>query len=248
MRRLLPTYVENLTDADLLAAYRYPQPAERARWVRANMVSTVDGAATADGVSHGVSGEADRRLFLVLRALADVVVVGARTVRVEGYGPGRPREEYAELRRAADQPPAPAIAVVSNSLDLDFSSKLFTEAVTPTIVITAEVAPPDRLDQARAAGDVIVAGASMVDLTQALDELEKRGHRRILSEGGPHLLAQLTDAGLLDELCLTVSPLLTAGAASRILTGTPLGAPAPLHLGHVLEQHGFLFLRYTVAR
>src|SRR5919109_236792 len=114
MRRLLPTYLENLTDSDLLTAYAYPEPVAGGRWLRANMVST------ADGVSHGVSGEADRRLFLMLRALADVVVVGASTVRVEGYGPGRPREEYAELRRAAGQPTAPTIAVVTNSLNLDF--------------------------------------------------------------------------------------------------------------------------------
>jgi riboflavin biosynthesis pyrimidine reductase len=248
MRRLLPTYRDDLTDADLLAAYAYPQPLQGTRWLRANMVSTVDGAATADGVSHGVSGDADRRLFRLLRGLADVVMVGASTVRVEGYGPGRAREEFAELRRAGGQGPAPAIAVVSNSLDLDFNSHLFTEALTPTILITAEVAPADRLEAARDVADVVVAGSSMVDLVRALEELEKRGHSRMLSEGGPHLLAQLLDAGLLDELCLTLSPLLAGGVASRILTGAPPDRPAQLQFGHVLEQEGYLFLRYTVAR
>jgi riboflavin biosynthesis pyrimidine reductase len=248
MRQLLPTDAPDLADADLLAAYAYPSIADGGWWLRANMVSTVDGAATAGGVSHGVSGEADRRLFLLLRGLADLVVVGARTVRVEGYGPGRPYQPVADLRRAAGQPPAPTIAVVSNSLDLDFSSTLFTDSLTPTIVVTADVAPADRLLAARRAGEVVIAGDAMVDVGEALAELAKRGHRRMLSEGGPHLLAQLADAGLLDELCLTISPLLAAGAASRILTGAPLGELAPMRVGHVLEQDGYLFLRYLASR
>jgi len=246
MRRLLPTYAEDLTDADLLAAYAYP--ADGGRWLRANMVSTADGAATADGVSRLVSGEADRRLFMLLRALADVVVVGAQTVRAEGYGPGRAREGFAKLRRAAGQAPAPVIAVVSSSLNLDFGSALFTEAVTRTIVITGEAAPVDRLAAARDVADVVVAGGGMVDLTRAVDELSARGHRRLLGEGGPHLLAQLADAGLLDELCLTVSPLLLGGTAPRILTGAGLAEPAPLRIGHVLEEDGYLFLRYELGR
>jgi riboflavin biosynthesis pyrimidine reductase len=248
MRRLLPSYTEDLTHADLLAAYGYPPLADGGWWLRANMVSTVDGAATADGVSHGVSGEADRRLFFLLRALADVVVVGARTVRVERYGPGRPQAAFAERRRVAGQAPAPTIVVISNSLDLDFTSTLFTESLTPTIVVTANVAPADRLRAARAAGEVVIAGDAMVNLGEALAELAKRGHRQMLSEGGPHLLAQLADAGLLDELCLTVSPLLAAGAAPRILTGAALPQLAPLRVGHALEQDGYLFLRYLVSR
>jgi riboflavin biosynthesis pyrimidine reductase len=248
MRRLLPTPAEDLTDADLLAAYAYPELADGGRWVRTNMVSTVDGSATAGGVSRGLSGAADRRLFTLLRGLADVIVVGARTVRVEGYGPARPREEFAELRRAADQAPAPVIAVVSSSLNLDFSSTLFTEALTPTIVITGEAAPVDRLAAARGVADVVIAGSAKVDLTEALAKLAKRGHRRLLSEGGPHLLAQLADAALLDELCLTVSPLLLGGTAPRILTGDGLAEPAALRLGHVLEEDGYLFLRYVITR
>jgi riboflavin biosynthesis pyrimidine reductase len=174
--------------------------------------------------------------------------VGARTVRIEGYGPARPHEAYAARRQAAGQPPAPTIAVISNSLDLDFSSRLFTEALMPTVVVTAQVAPPERLAAASTAGEVVVAGDSKVDLSVALTELARRGHRRMLCEGGPHLLAQATEAGLLDELCLTLSPLLAAGTASRILTGATLTELAPLQLGHVLEEDGYLFLRYLLAR
>jgi len=248
MRRLLPTYAEDLTDADLLTAYAYPEVADGGRWLRANMVSTADGAATADGVSGAISGDADRRVFGVLRGLADVVVVGARTVRVEGYGPGRAREEFAKLRKAAGQPPAPAIAVVTNSLDLDFRSALFTEPVVPTIVITGEAAPADRLRAARAVGDVVVVGGGMVELPRAIQAMTERGYRRMLCEGGPHLLAQVAGAGLLDELCLTVSPLLAAGTAGRIVTGAGTAEPLPLRIGHALEQDEYLFLRYEVSR
>ena len=158
MRQLLPTDAPDLADADLLAAYAYPSMSDGGWWLRANMVSTADGAATVGGVARGISGAADRRLFHLLRGLADAVVVGARTVRVEGYGPGRAREEYAAARRAAGQAPAPVIAVVSNSLHLDFGSRLFTEAVTPTIVITSEVAPADRLATARSVAEGVAAG------------------------------------------------------------------------------------------
>jgi len=247
MRRLLPTYAEDLTDEDVLAAYAYPPTPDGGRWLRANMVSTADGAATADGVSGAISGDADRRVFGVLRGLADVVVVGARTVRVEGYGPARPREEFAELRRTAGQAPAPAIAIITNSLDLDFSSALFTDTAVPTIVVTGEAAPAGRLRAAQAVGDVVVAGGGMVELTRAVEALAERGYRRLLCEGGPHLLAQVAGAALLDELCLTVSPLLAAGTASRVLTGAGPAEPVPLRIGHALEQDAYLFLRYEVV-
>jgi riboflavin biosynthesis pyrimidine reductase len=98
---------------------------------------------------------------------------------------------------------------------------------------------------ARAVADVIVAGDESVDLSAAVDALTERGHRRMLTEGGPHLLAQLVAAGRLDELCLTFAPLLAGGDVTlRILAGQPLDPPRPLHLAHLLEDDGFLFSRY----
>lgn len=245
MRQLIPPPVHDRVP-DLFTAYAYPVGAHR--WTRANMVASADGAAQYDGVSGGLSGPPDKKLFRVLRALADVVLVGAATVRTEGYGSAAVvREEFQQARAAAGQPPAPAIAVVSAGLDLDFGSRLFTEATVPTITVTVEDAPADRLAAARAAGEVIVAGTGHVDLCRAVDLLADSGRGRILCEGGPRLLAGLAAAGRLDELCLTLSPLLVAGPAKRIVDGPGIDPAPRLVLHSLLTEDGFLFARYTVA-
>lgn len=245
MRQLIPPPVRD-HEPDLSEAYAYPDGARR--WLRANMVSSADGAAQADGVSAGLSGPPDKKLFRVLRALADVVLVGASTVRTEGYGSAAvAREEFQEARAAAGQTPAPAIVVVSAGLDLDFGSRLFTEAATPTVVVTVEDAPPERLAAARAVSEVILAGTGLVDLALGVDLLAESGRGRILCEGGPRLLAGLAAAGRLDELCLAVSPLFTAGPAKRIADGPEIDPNLPLVLHSLLTEDGFLFARYTVA-
>jgi riboflavin biosynthesis pyrimidine reductase len=240
MRQLLPG--PELDDPDLVQLYAYPP----GRWLRANMVSSADGAAILDGATAALSSEGDRHLFALLRTLADVIVVGASTVRAERYAPVRRRELWDHLR--AGRPPTPPIAVVTGRLDLHPSSRLIASAPphARTIVITTAAAPPERRAELAERADVIVAGEETVDLKAALDALADRGHQRLLAEGGPHLLGQLTDAGLLDELCLTIGPLLAGPGASRIVSGTPLGVPPqPLTLAHVLEDNGFLLCRYT---
>lgn len=234
-------------DVDLVAAYAYP---DGRRWLRANMVSSVDGAAELDGRSGGLGGKADRALFGLLRGLSDVIIVGAGTARVERYGPAQPLAAYAQWRRAAGQLPAPVIAVVSGSLDLDLGSALFTGADPPTIVVTtgaADTARQHRTAEVAEVADLVVAGDHELDLGAMLDALERRGHRRLLCEGGPRLLGHVVAAGLLDELCLTVGSLLTAGAAARILNGTALDLAARLAIGHLLEDDGTVFLRYVRA-
>lgn len=212
------------------------------------MVSSLDGAAHHDGRSKPLSSDADMRIFGVLRGLADAVVVGAETVRLEGYRPARAREAFAERRAALGQAPAPAIAVVSASLDLDFSMPLFTEPLVPTIVITGAAAAAERIERARAAGaEVVFAGAGpsgRVDAAAVVTALAEFGHTRLLTEGGPTLLAQFAAAGVLDELCLAVAPLVTAGDAKRIMDGAELGEPEQFTLDSVLEEAGFLFTRY----
>ena len=243
MRLLSPAGEGELDDAALAMLYAYP----RERWLRANFVSSADGAGFLDGVSAGLSSEDDRRLFGLLRVLADVVLVGAGTARTEKYKPARHREALAHLR--AGRPPTPPIAVVSRTLELDLESPLFTGAPSHarTIVITSESSPaPLRAAAARVA-DVIVAGTAAVDLTEAAEVLAGRGLSRVLCEGGPHLLGQVAADGLLDELCLTVSPLVAGPGAHRITHGPPLAAALPMRLAHVLEADGFLFCRYVAA-
>ncbi|MFD4032516.1 pyrimidine reductase family protein [Streptomyces sp. NPDC058637] len=257
MRRLLP--VTDLTPTaagtpaatdrewtldELAEAYVYPG-GDRA-WLRANMVSTLDGAAHHDGRSQGISSASDMRIFGTLRGLADAVVVGAETVRKEGYRPARARDAFAARRAAAGQGPAPAIAVVSASLDLDFSLPLFASPLVATLVVTGAAAPAGRIRAAREAGaEVLIAGdGAGVDPARAVAELAARGHTRLLTEGGPRLLGQFVAAGVLDELCLTLSPMLVAGGAQRISDGPPVIVPERFSLVSLLEEAGFLFSRY----
>ncbi|OIJ96054.1 hypothetical protein BIV25_18750 [Streptomyces sp. MUSC 14] len=273
MRRLFPVTDETaaqdrtaaLADrewslAELAAAYAYPEPGsepasgsepvsvsgEPRPWLRANMVSTLDGAAQHDGRSQPISCAADMRIFGTLRALADVVVVGAETVRQEQYRPARARTEFAAARAAAGQGPAAAIAVVTASLDLDLSLPLFTSSLVPTLVLTGAAAAPDRVAAAEKAGArVVVAGdGAGVDPARAVRALAGLGHTRLLTEGGPRLLGQFIAAGVLDEMCLTLSPMLTAGEAQRIAGGPPVAVPRRFTLVSLLEEAGFLFGRY----
>jgi riboflavin biosynthesis pyrimidine reductase len=210
------------------------------------MVASVDGAAHLDGATKGLSSAADRHLFALLRTLADVIVVGAATVRTERYAPVRQHELWPDLRPG--RAPTPPIAVVSARLDLDPESRLIASAPPSarTIIITTEQAPVDRRVLLDGPAEIIVGGQETVDLKAAIAALAERGHRRILAEGGPHLLAQVAEAGLLDELCLTISPLLAGPGPKRILAGAlPTAAPQPLDLAHVLEEGGSLFCRYV---
>ena len=244
LRQLLPSCQDN---PDLAALYAYPD----GLWLRANMVSSADGAANLEGASAALSSDTDRRLFALLRALSDVIMVGAATVRTEHYKPARVGEPGRHLRDG--RTPTPPIAVVTARLDLDPDSPLVTAApaYARTIVITTAQAPADRRAELARHADVIVAGEETVDMTAAVSALAERGHRRMLAEGGPHLLAQLVEARLMDELCLTIGPLMAGPGASRIVAGAPWSGtepttpPLPLTLAHVLEDDGFLFCRYT---
>ncbi|MEV5780989.1 pyrimidine reductase family protein [Streptomyces sp. NPDC048448] len=234
---------------ELAEVYAYPDARTdgvRTPWLRANMVSTLDGAAQHEGKSQGISSAADMRIFGVLRALADVVLVGAETVRQEGYRPARARAEFAASREASGQGPAPAIAVVTAGLDLDFSLPLFTSPLVPTLVLTGAAAAPDRVAAAEKSGaEVVFAGEGTgVDPARAVRVLADRGLTRLLTEGGPRLLGQLVAAGVLDELCLTMSPTLTAGGAQRIAGGPSTEVPKRFELASLLEEAGFLFTRY----
>lgn len=239
---------------DALAdAYAYPDVADLGgadtaggTWLRANMVASLDGAASHEGRSQPLSCAADMRVFGVLRGLADAVVVGAETVRKEGYRPARRRPVFERRRAAAGQSPVPAVAVVSAGLDLDFSARLFTEPLVPTLLVTGAGAPPERVAAARRAGaDVVFAGeGTRAEPARVAGALAERGLRRLLTEGGPRLLGQFVAADALDELCLTVAPRLTAGAAPRIADGPSLDVPADFRLSGLLEEDGFLFTRY----
>jgi len=225
--------------------YAYPDPVPPAGYVRANMIATLDGSARdAAGSSRGISGPADVAVLGVLRALADVVLVGTRTARAEDYRPLPARAAFAERRAAAGQGPAAVVAVVTGSGDLDADSPLWAPGAA-SLVVTCEVAPLARL-RALAGGErVVVAGEESVDPVRAVAALAHRGLRRVLVEGGPTLLGEIAAAGVLDELCLTWSPLIVAGEAPRIVHGAP--AELRLRAAHLLEAGGLLLGRWTVV-
>lgn len=242
--------------------YAYPAAGRGDRpWLRANMVVSADGAASLAGRSAGLSGPADRLVFSVLRSLADVILVGAGTARVERYRPAAERDIWAALRDGRVL--TPPIAVVTRELSLDPDGPLLagTPAGSRTIVLTTAAAPAARRAAAARHADVIVAGSDSLTPAAVIGALAERGYRRLLIEGGPSLLAHFTAAGLLDDLCLTISPVLEGGWAGRILrapeaaqdgaagqdgpgtAGGP-GVLAGLRLVHVLEDRGSLLCRY----
>lgn len=246
MRALLPDPTD---DVDVVDAYALPAAMPHDRpFVRCNMISALDGAISVNGRSGMLGGPADRRVFQVLRSLADVVVVGAGTARAEGYGPARLDERLRELRIRRGQRQVPPLALVTRSGNLNWSAPFFTEAEERPIVFTAggvgEVAAETRV-RGDGVADVVVAGDDRVDPRLVLDHLQRAGHRSVLLEGGPALNADFVHAGLLDELCLTLSPRLAAGDGPRVLAGPELVPPLELHIVRLLEEDGFLFGRFA---
>lgn len=233
--------------ADPLAPYAH---ADRHRadgrcWVMANMVAGLDGTAAFGGRVGPLSEGVDAVLFRRLRSVADVVLVGAETVRRERYGPVRLADDLRAAREAEGRTPTPPLAVVSGSLRLDWTVPAFAEAdpAVPPLVFTSADADPGRLAEARRHAEVIVAGRQRVELSEALAQLAGRGHRVVLCEGGPRLLGEVVDAGLLDELCLTVAPLMGGDALPVAITAEG-GGLAPFRLAHVAVDGDTLFMRY----
>lgn len=236
-----------LADRDLEEIYRYPDELDRP-WVQVNFVSSADGAATVSGRSRGLSSPADKKIFALGRDLADVVLVGAATAIVEGYRGVRRTELRAERRARLGLADVPPIAVVSGRCSIGPTTPLVADSQVPPIVLTTSAAPTARrTDLAAAGADVIIAGDESVDLHRALDALAERGLRRVCCEGGPRLFAQLVAAGLVDQLCLTVAPLLAGAGAPRIAEGVARPEPLDMELASALFEDGFLMLRYRRA-
>jgi riboflavin biosynthesis pyrimidine reductase len=242
MRRLFPDPAD---DVDLVQAYA-PDVVLPGPFVRVNMISSLDGAISVDGRSGALGGPGDKRVFAAIRSHADVIVVGAGTARAEGYGPARLPEADESVRVARGQAPQPRIAVVSGSMHLDWSAPFFTDAHARPVVVTTVAGAAGAPDAARAVADVVGAGADRVDLAAALLSFGEQGARTVLVEGGPGVNGDLARAGLIDELCLTVSPRVVGGDGARIMAGPPFHPPFAPIVRHMLEEDGFLFLRMSL--
>jgi riboflavin biosynthesis pyrimidine reductase len=244
MRALLPEPVDGVD-----VHSHYAAGWTDAGGVRFDMVASVDGSVSASGLSAGLQTPGDHRVFAALRDLADVIVAGSGTVLAEGYRPVTDRPERRAVRSRFGLPPVPPIAVLSRSLRLDPALPLFDGSATArTLVLTCTGADPaSRAELARTC-EVIDCGERTVEPALVRSALTERGLRRILGEGGPTVLAAFAAAGELDELCLSLSPLLAGPGAARIVAGPQwTGAPRGLRLAGLLEEDGALFLRYRAT-
>ena len=228
MQRLLPEPASELTDEEFREAYEFP--ADRP-WVRASFVVSLDGATVGpDGSSRSIASASDQRVFSMLRLRGDVVLVGAGTLRDEGYGPSR-------------RP----TAVVTRSLSLSPDLPLFADgtASTPrTLIFSTDTAAHHAPAWLRECADIVPCGSPEVDLRVVIAELANRGFGRIHCEGGPTLLRDLAVAGLVDELAVSVSPLIVGAPSSHHLVDLPSGFvdPSRWRVTQVLEEDGTVFL------
>jgi riboflavin biosynthesis pyrimidine reductase len=227
VQRLAPVPETGVDDEAFVAAYAFP---DTTPWVRASMVTSLDGTAVGpDGGSRSIASAADRRIFSLLRRPADVVMVGAGTIRAEKY-----------------RPSMKPLAIVSRSghlpADLRTVAERTADMPRPVLLTSAAAVVEDWL---AAIVDVVRCGDGVeVDLRVAIDELARRGLGRILCEGGPRLLGDLARADLVDEYAVSLSPLLVGAEARHHLLTVPGGLRPPqrLRVHHVLEEDGTAFL------
>jgi riboflavin biosynthesis pyrimidine reductase len=226
MRRLIPDPGPT-TVTEQLETYRpWEEPQEERPLVGMNFVATVDGRATVEGRSGPIGSKTDTAMLVGLRSRFEAVMIGAGTMRAERYGPMEP-----------------LMVLVSGRLDLPWDAPLFAEAGEEVVVFTASEAEPPET----AAAVEVMRHEGAVDLREALRHLRReRGIRALLSEGGPHLHAQMQADGLVDDLFLTIAPKLSGGEAPRIIEG-PLPGVRGLELAWLLEEDGELFARYRRA-
>lgn len=252
MDQLLPQMLRDVIDDDLARAYSWPAPATEesavaetgAPFIRANMVSSIDGVAAVKGVSASLSSPDDQRLFAILRDLADLVLVGAGTVRQEGYGPSvlSPARQR-RRQRWTDRGPLPYAVITNTGLDpdLSFFQTPKGDGARPIVITHAAAADQVRLDRC----ELVIAGEERVDLPQAKKALGDLGFRHVLCEGGPGLLGSLISQELIDELCLSVSPLLVgAGSGPGLIGNTQLADPVNWTLAGLHSGTNSLFARY----
>lgn len=209
------------------------------------MMRALDGGvAGADNRSGSISSEADRQILSASRRLADAVVIGASTMRLERYGPLQTRADAADERRTLGLAPAPVLAIVSGSLDLPWDEPTFTDSTITPIVVTTEHAPGDALRRARERVDVIVLPGERPTATAIVEALHERGLARIVCEGGPGLLRSFAVEDVVDEVAMTVSPHLVTYGPGAGEGGDDAPLPHDFALVGLIENESFLFARY----
>jgi riboflavin biosynthesis pyrimidine reductase len=238
--RLLPDRAGDLGAPDLAAAVPGRAPDGRP-FLLVNMIATADGRATIAGRTGPIANRADYELFHALRTRVDAVMVGAQTVRVEGYGRMVPDADGRAARERAGLPPDPLAVVVTRSVAVPADVGLLRAPENRVVVIT----PSPAAELGSAAAPVSYLRGPLDDGVRRLRT--ELGVASVLCEGGPQLLGDLLRARLVDELHLVVAPKLAAGPDPlTIVTGATIDPPRELSLASLHESGGFLFLRYLV--
>ena len=216
-------------------------------WVLTNMVASADGATAIDGLSGPLGGPADYDVFVALRSVSDMILVGAATVREEDYrSPGPGSTEVQAARAERGQSPLPRLVIVTAGLSLDPDQRVFGDPDNPPLIATVANAPSDRRTRLAEVADIIDCGNERVDLARLVRLLGQHGAKTILSEGGPSLNGQLIADDLIDEWNLTLSPILASGSSARPAHGpTPANPPPSMRLDRVWQADELLFCRWV---
>jgi riboflavin-specific deaminase-like protein len=247
MRRLLPDPAET-TVADQVASLDLVSLAhERRPYLITNFALTLDGHATIAGRSGPIGSRSDTEMLVGLRTRVDAVMIGAGTMRVERYGRVIADPAKRQRREREGLPRDPLVVIVSGRLDLPWDAPLFTEGHGSVLICTtSEADPPECNTPVR----LLRQHGEQLDLAAVLEHLRvERGVRALLCEGGPHLHAQLIDAGLVDELFVTHAPKLAGGAGPGLVAGLEERA-REVELAWLLAEPetGELFGRYRMPR
>ncbi|MGB3412909.1 MAG: dihydrofolate reductase family protein [Microthrixaceae bacterium] len=243
MRQLLPTVRDSVDPRELLDRSTRTTHLDRP-WVMANMVMSADGAYASSGTSRGISSDADREVFHLLRSASDVILVGAGTARTERYRRPTTKPELAAFRSELGLAPAPRLAVVTRTGSFPSDQPFLAgEGPDPVIFHPRDLEPAP----APAGLELRPVGSSEVDLGEMLKSLHADGERVVLCEGGPHLLGQLVAGDLLDELFLTLSPALVGGSQIGLLGGMSQ-LDQPMRLIRLIEADGHLMLTYRTVQ
>jgi riboflavin biosynthesis pyrimidine reductase len=238
-----------LDEGELPQLYGYPEDHDGV-WLRSNFITSLDGGATAEGTTSAMGAPGDKFIFNLLRELADVILIGAGTVRIEGYSGAQVNVAQRQRRQARNQSEVPPLAIVTKGGVLDRNLGVFPRTEVPPLVLTSAAAAAETRHRLAGLAEVIACSGDdpgSVDEAVVLAQLAARGMTRILTEGGPMLHGSFIDRGLLDELCLTIAPCVVGGLPRRIATG-PGQVLTRMRCHHVLtDDGGYLYTRYVKA-
>jgi riboflavin biosynthesis pyrimidine reductase len=244
VRQLLPDPLDTVDPLDLYTADHRPAPTDRP-WLMANMIASADGATALEGVSGGLGGPGDKSVFRAIRASCDFVIVASATAATEAYRMPQTSPAITARRHERGRGPAPGLAIVTASGRVDASIPALSARAADEprpLVITGQAADGDAL--ALLDAEVVRLASARPEPQEILEELGRRGASVVLAEGGPRFNGILHGAGVIDELCLSLSPTMAGGDSARIVAGGDAIARS-LRLDRLLEEDGALFARYV---